>query len=195
MLDKLGSVTTDGGVPGTYRVADGAHVQFKDALAAWVPLAYDELVATAQHYHAVITYAELSERVQAQSGIRTRMLLANWIGQLLEQEAIRAKANNEPPLTSLCVHQNGTIGQGYALAPKSNDDRTWKDIEYYAAEHRLLCYQKHAKDLPADGGQPALTKVETERRARKTAREPSKRKLCPVHLVELPASGHCDYCG
>jgi hypothetical protein len=109
-----------------------------------------------------------STPVQEQSGIRTRMLLANWIGQLLEQVAVRAKTNNEPSLTSLCVHQDGTIGQGYALAPKSVDDKTWEDIEYYAAEHRLLCYQKYAKDPPADGGCPALTKAETERRARKT---------------------------
>ena len=187
-------MTADGELPGTYRVADGTRVLFSDALAAWVPLAYDELLTTAEHYRAVITYGELSERVQKLSGTRTRMLLANWIGQLLGQVAARAKTNNEPPLTSLCVHQDGTIGEGYAGAPKSVIDTPGEDIEYYAAQHRLLCYQKYAKDLPADGGRPALTKAETERRARKTAREPAQREICSIHFVELPASGHCDYC-
>jgi hypothetical protein len=192
--DRIGEMTAEDELPGTYRVADGTRVAFADALTSWVPLAYDELVAIAEHYHAVITYGGLSECVQEASGIRTRMLLANWIGQLLEQVAVRAKANSEPPLTSLCVHQDGTIGQGYARAPKSVADTPDEDIEYYAARHRLLCYQKYAKDLPADGGQPALTKAETERRARKKAQEPVRREFCPVHHTELPASGRCDYC-
>jgi hypothetical protein len=180
--------------PGTYRVADGAQVQFADALAAWIPFAYDELLSTAHKYNAYLTYLELSERVQELSGIRTRMLLTNWIGKLLEQVAVRAKANGEPPLTSLCVHQDGTIGPGYARAPKSVVDVPGEDIEYYAAQHRLLCYQKYAADLPTGGGHPALPTAEAQRRARKAAQEPIHRALCPVHFTELPASGRCDYC-
>jgi len=179
---------------GTYRVADGERVQFADALAAWVPFAHEELLATARKYNAYVTYLELSERVQELSGIRTRMLLTNWIGKLLEQVAVRAKANGEPPLTSLCVHQDGTIGPGYARAPKSVVDTPGEDIEYYAAQHRLLCYRKYAADLPADGGRPMLTKAEAQRRARREAQEPPRRALCPVHFTELPASGRCDYC-
>ena len=180
--------------PGTYRVADGTRVQFVDALAAWIPYAYDDLLATARKYHAYVTYLELGEHVQERSGVRTRMLLTNWIGQLLEQVAIRAKANGEPPLTSLCVHQDGTIGPGYARAPKSVADTLGEDIEYYAAQHRLLCYQKYATDLPADGGHPALTKAEEQRRARKVPQEPIQRPMCPVHNIELPATGRCDEC-
>lgn len=187
-------MTTEAEPPGTYRVADGTRVQFADALAAWVPFAYDELLATAHKYNAYVTYRELSERVQELAGIRTRMQLKNWIGKLLEQVAGRAKANGEPPLTSLCVHKDGTIGPGYAHAPKSVVDTPGEDIEYFAAQHRLLCYQKYAADLPADGGQPALTKEEAQRRERKAAPEPTHRALCPVHFMELPASGRCDYC-
>lgn len=185
-------MTAEGKLPGTYRVADGTQVRLKDAIAAWVPIAYDELLTTAQHYHAVITYGELGECVQELSAIRTRMQLANWIGKLLGQVARLAKANNDPPLTSLCVHQNGTIGEGYAEAPKSVIDIPGEDIEYYAAQHRLLCYQKYANDLPADGGHPALTKAESDRRDRRQPPHPP--KVCPVHFVELPASGNCDYC-
>lgn len=187
-------ISTPNGLPGTYRVADGSMVAFSEAITAWIPLAYDELVATARRYGAVITYLELSERVQEVSGIRTRSLLTNWIGKLLEEVALKAKDNGEPPLTSLCVHQDGTIGPGYARAPKSTPDEPGEDIEYFAAEHRLLCYQKYAEDLPADRGRPTLTKAEYERRARRSAIEPVQRPVCLACFTELPASGHCDYC-
>lgn len=193
-LERDDEMTAGDELPGTYRVADGARVQFADALAAWVPIAYDELLATARKYGAYVTYLEFSEHVQELSGIRTRMLLTNWIGKMLEQVAARAKANGQPPLTSLCVHQDGTIGPGYAHAPRSVADVPGEDIEYYAAQHRLLCYQKYAADLPADGGRPVLTKAEAQRRARKASQEPAHRAVCPVHFTELPASGRCDYC-
>jgi hypothetical protein len=175
-------------------VADGSRVAFAEALEVWIPLAYDELTATARRYNAVVTYKELSEQVQESSGIRTRVLLTNWIGQLLEAVAVRAKANGDPPLTSLCVHQDGTIGPGYARAPKSVVDTPGDDIEYYAAEHRLLCYRAYADDLPHDGGAPTLTKAEAGRRARKEARRPASEALCSKCRTVLPASGVCDYC-
>ena len=180
--------------PGTYRVADGSRVAFPDALAVWVPLARRELIATAGKYHAVVTYLELSERVQEQSGVRTRSLLTNWIGKLLEEVARRAAAGDEPPLTSLCVRQDGTIGPGYARAPKSIAEDPGEDIEIYAAAHRLLCYRKHAADLPPDGGQPALTKAEAHRRASKATREERPATLCPGCFTVLPVSGACTYC-
>jgi hypothetical protein len=175
-------------------VEDGSRVVFADALAAWVPYAHAELVGTARKYHAVITYLELAEFVQERSGIRTRMLLTNWIGKLLEEVASLAKANGEPPLTSLCVHQDGTIGPGYARAPKSVVDTPGEDIEFYAAEHRLICYRKYAADLPADGGAPALTRAEAERRQRKSSTAPRPSPLCPQCFTELPVSGRCDFC-
>ncbi|WP_130014797.1 hypothetical protein [Serinicoccus sediminis] len=189
------SVNRNGDLPGTYRVTEGSRVPFKDALASWVPIAHQELISTAKRYHAVITYMELSELVQEKSGIRTRVLLTNWIGKLLEEVAVRAKAKGEPPLTSLCVHQDGTIGPGYARAPRSVVDSPGEDIEYYAAEHRLLCYREYAVDLPEDGGRPALTKAETRRRARKAAQQPIMQPVCPNCSTVLPATGRCDYCG
>lgn len=179
-------------LPGTYRTTDGAKVEFSTAMATWIPLAHDALVATACRYHSVITYLELSEHVQDLAGIRTRMLLSNWIGKLLEEVARLAKANGEPPLTSLCVHQDGTIGPGYTRAPKSTTDEPGNDIELYAAQHRLLCYRKFAEDLPADGGEPALTRAELQRRARKSGPEAAPRPKCPECNIELPASGLCD---
>lgn len=182
--------------PGTYRVADNTRVDFASAVAAWTPIAYEELKRTAGRYHGVTTYLELSERVQDVSGVRTRMLLTNWIGKLLEAVAAQAAADGEPPLTSLCVRQDGTIGPGYERAPKSVDDEPGEDIEFYAARHRLLCYRKYAVDLPSDGGHAALTQAERQRRERK-ARQPEPdrpRVLCATCFTQLPAAGTCDYC-
>ena len=98
-------------LPGTYRESDLSKVEFSAAIDAWIPLAYEALLSTGQKYNNLITYLELSEYVQSSSGIRTRVLLTNWIGKLLEAVAQLAKANGDPPLTSLCVHQDGTIGE------------------------------------------------------------------------------------
>lgn len=163
----------------------------------WTALAYQQLIRTASTYHETVTYAELAEHVQELSGVRTRMLLPNWIGKLLEEVARKAKRNGAPPLTSLCVHQNGTIGDGYLRAPKTVDDTPEDgDIEMFAARHRLLCYQQYAADVPEGGGEPALTTAEAARRnaarARSTREAPP--ALCPSCSTVLPRSRRCDYC-
>ena len=187
--------TTSAKPPGIYREADDSRVAQAEALCAWTPIALEELIATARTYDAVITYKELALRVQDASGIRTRVLITNWIGTLLEQVAILAKERAEPPLTALCVRHDGTIGDGYLRAPKSVADQPGADIEMYAAEHRLLCYQKYAKDLPADGGSPRLTlAVERRRRAQKAVSAPEP-VTCPNCFVTLPTTTVCDYCG
>lgn len=179
---------------GTFRVSDGAKVEFSDALEAWVPIAYDALVETARRYNGWTTYLELTERVQHVSGIRTRMLIGNWSGKLLERVAQLAANSGEVPLTSLCVHQDGTIGQGYLRAPKSIEVDRESDVDKLAAEHRLLCYQKYAVDLPPDGGVAALTPKVAEARARRVAKERRPAKLCPDHFIELSATGECSMC-
>ncbi len=51
-------------------------------------------------------------------------------------------------------------------------------------------------DLPADGGQPALTpQVAAKRRGvARRAREDARRPVCPTCNLELPATGQCDFC-
>ena len=181
---------------GTYRVADGSKVAFADALAAWVPIAYDALIEVARRYNRWTTYLELTDRVQEISGIRTKMLIGNWSGQLLEQVARAAADVGEVPLTSLCVHQDGTIGIGYLRAPKAVAVDPDVDVDDLAAEHRLLCYQKYADDLPADGGTPTVTPRVAEARARRATskRADAEAKLCPIHFVELSTNGLCSFC-
>lgn len=67
--------------------------------------------------------------MQQRSVIRTRQLINNWSGKLLERVAKPAVEKNEPPLTSLCVHQDGTIGDGYLGAPKSVDSDLDGDVD------------------------------------------------------------------
>lgn len=103
--------------------------------------------------------------VQVETDLRTKMLVPNWIGRVLEIVAEEAANSGEPPLTSLCLHADGTIGEGYARAPKSKQASTADDIEVRAAEDRLLCYQRFAADLPRDGRTPTLApQVELRRR-------------------------------
>ena len=178
---------------GTFRESDGTPVLWADAMALWVPLAHEELMRTAGRYNEVITYGELAKQVQAASGVRTRKLLPNWIGYLLEQVAQLAADIGEPPLTALCVHQDGTIGAGYERAPRSVEDIPGTDIEVYAAEHRLLCYRRYAADLPEDGGRPTLTPAEAARRRK--AQAPAPAPVCPEHHLQLSVTGVCDLCG
>lgn len=187
-------MSTEGTTPGIYRVSDESVVALSDARAEWGAAAYTILVDTARTYRAVITYKEMAEEVQERTGIRTRMLLTNWIGGVLEVAAVSASSKGEPPLTSLCVKQDGTVGPGYAKAPKAIDDVPGEDIQTYAAAHRLLCYQKYARDLPADGGRPALTVQEQARRDQAERAEKAVEPVCPSCFVRLPATGVCDYC-
>ncbi|MFP5219778.1 MAG: hypothetical protein ACLGIG_08580 [Actinomycetes bacterium] len=68
---------------GTYRKVDRSPVPYGSAVAAWSDAALPMLRDTARVNNAVITYKELGEAVQAQTGIRTRVVLMNWIGQVL----------------------------------------------------------------------------------------------------------------
>jgi hypothetical protein len=137
---------------------------------------------------------ELADLVQQQSGIRTKMLIGNWSGKLLERVAQRAADSGEPPLTSLCVHQDGTIGEGYLPAPKSVSSDPEADVDDLAAQHRLLCYRKYAEDLPADGGVATVTPKVAAARAKRAAQRRPPARLCPHHFIELSTTGECSMC-
>jgi hypothetical protein len=85
-------------------------VNASDALEAWVVYARPALERTAKTYHATITYKELAETVQEESGIRTRRLLQHWIGDVLGTVARDSHAKGEPLLSALCVRADGTVG-------------------------------------------------------------------------------------
>jgi len=86
---------------------DGTEVAHSEALTARAEVAYEELKRVARSYNDVISYAQMTEAVQTQTGITTDMLMQNWIGSVLEIAAQTAADADEPPLTSLCVHSDG----------------------------------------------------------------------------------------
>ena len=109
------------GTPGTYRVSDGSRVEFAAALAAWTAAAAVPLLErVARTYHARISYKDLGEEVQQATGIRTRVLLMNWIGQVLGGVSRISHRRGQPMLSALCVHSDGTVGEGYGQAILEN---------------------------------------------------------------------------
>lgn len=167
-------------------------------LNVWSPVAYASLQSTARTYNGVITYKELAELVQAETGAHTRTLMMHWIGSLLESVALEAQARNDAPLTALCVRHDGTIGDGYARAIEVTGGTAAIDLEQRAAEDRLVCYRRYSTDLPADGGQPTLT-PQVARRRRSTASRSVSRvqrtgETCPTCSMEIPLTGICDNC-
>ena len=105
-------IVTGMGTPGTYRVSDGSRVEFAAALAAWTAAAVPVLERVACTYHATISYKDLGEEVQHVTGIRTRVLLMNWIGQVLGGVSRISHRRGQPMLSALCVHSDGTVGGG-----------------------------------------------------------------------------------
>lgn len=73
--------------------------------------ARERLIATARVYHAVTTYKELAQEIQVDTGVRTRMLLMNWIGAVLGLVAEDCAKRGEPLLSALCVNQEGSVGR------------------------------------------------------------------------------------
>lgn len=183
--------------PGTFRVSNGAAVPMSEAKAAWASIARGALVRVAGTYHGLISYGELAEEVQGESGIRTRMLIHYWIGDVLGMVARDCHGRGEPLLSALCVHADGTIGEGYGWAI----DQTYggsrpDDLDLHAAEERLRCYRYFGAPIPSDGGRPALTPQVASRRlsTARRAKQGLPRPLCPsCHLV-LPLTGQCDTC-
>jgi len=137
--------------------SDGSEIAHADALKLWASVAHEKLIEVAHRYNDVITYKDLALHVQDATGVETDQLITNWIGKVLEIAAQRAADAEEPPLTSLCVHADGSIGLGYKRAPKFAPESMPSDVEEMAAEHRLLCYRRYATDLAGGEGRPTLT--------------------------------------
>lgn len=185
-------------VPGTYREIDKTAVSASDALIAWVRQARPALERTAKTYHATITYKELAEEVQSESGIRTRRLLQHWIGDVLGAVAHDCYAAGEPLLSALCVRADGSVGPGYGIAVVENfGGEPPVDRDIHAAEERFKCYEHFGAAMPEDGGRPSLTKQIAAARLRATRRvSPAEaiRPMCPNCHLMLPVSGQCDSC-
>lgn len=177
---------------GTWDSRDNQPVSFREAQREWALAARDVLQETAGTYQEYVTYKQLAEEVQTRTGIRTRALMMHWIGAVLGAVAEDCAKRGEPALTALCVHQDGTVGAGYAAAVQALRGQAPTDPDEHAAQERLACYRYFGADLPADGGRATLTPQVA--RARRLKGETAPPPVCPRCFTQLPMTGRCDTC-
>ena len=187
--------------------ANGQYVSNADALKAWTPFARDVLLETARSYRGVLTRPQLADAVQRRSGIASDQPVGPWIGKLLERVSVLTDGRDEPPLAALCVHDDGSIGDEYRISARSAGDAADStfDRERLAAEHRLLCYQAYADDLPADGGEISVhrppPRPAARQRASPSARRPAasvstrREVTCHECFLIVAAGPTCSSCG
>lgn len=137
--------------------------------------------------------------MQEATGIHTRVLLMNWIGQVLGGASRESHRRGQPMLSALCVHSDGTVGVGYGQAIMDNyGGQLPSDLDRHAAEERLRCYQYFGADLPPGGGKSALTRQVAARRAwllvQQARADTPDQPCCPTCNLTLPISGICDNC-
>jgi len=142
-------------VPEIYRTADESPVTWGDAMHAWLGPAFETLRQTACSYHETISAAQLAAAVQAASGIATTARVGDWLPRLLNRVSKKALQNRLPPLTALCVNDDGTAFDDYGSWIRlPGGDEPPASVDAHAAADRLACYQAFAEDLPEDGGEP-----------------------------------------
>lgn len=177
---------------------DGIYMSLDAAIDEFLPIAFDELVKTARVYNAVVTYKELAQSVKEATGIRYDAQLY-WLGRLLGPLVARCAKEGLPPLTSLVVHADGTVGAGYREVLEVAGQSATDDLDAlddHAASARLECYKFFGAELPTGGGIPTLTPQ--ARAARDYKRALAKRdeppRVCPTCFTVLPTTGMCDNC-
>lgn len=182
--------------PGTWHVSDPlTKVQWKKAVEAWVAATEPILEDVASVYGGSITYEQLAEELFKQTGYRTRMLLGNWIGQVLGPVQRATLAEGKPPLSSLVVQaETGGVGEGYVNHQHPQGFATFADRQQAAAVDRLICYRVYCDHVPADA-EPQMTALYRAKNRARVAPAPPPPKVCPNCFTQLPTSGRCDYCG
>ncbi|MGV9710009.1 hypothetical protein ACWDTI_05035 [Gordonia sp. NPDC003424] len=170
-----------------------------DAIDAWVPCAVDLLTSTAKKYNGVVTYKQLADFVQTQSGVKHDALLPNWIGGVLAGVITHCEQEQILQLGALCVKEDGTVGDGYrhsAIAGGETSSLDDDQLDDHAARMRLECYRYFGANLPPGGGEPTLTPRASAARERKNrqSRADELPRVCAVHFTVLPATGVCDEC-
>lgn len=189
-------------------LANGKYVSQSDAIRRWWPAARTVLVETAGEYGAWISYQELSDRIQASTGITTNQPAEEWIGRVLSAVAADAEQRGEPRLTSLSLTSERRIADDYPGVADGTDARTRERV---AAEDRLECYRAFGAEMPADGGTPTLLAAPVpDRLARATRSRPARTRTtpaaappaavmrettCPHCFMVVPTAATCRDCG
>lgn len=119
---------------------DGTEVKQTVAIELWADAARPYLIEVAKA-NSTITYKALANYVREETGVTTRQLIFQWIGQVLGRVSEAAEARGEPHLVSLCVNVEGSVGAGYLWAPP---DATVDERDRLAQQHRMECYARYA---------------------------------------------------
>ena len=188
-------VTTGPPAEGEWRTVQ--EVGGEAAREAWAGAAYDVLRDAATSYGATVSYKELAAQIQWLTGVSTKQLLHQWVGEVLTRVGARCAAADEPLLSALCVDTKGYVGAGYAGALAAAGIPTPDDSDAHAAEQRLECYRRWAGDVPEGGGEaqvmaPKKTRAPSVKKA--PVVEAAPRPTCPTCHMELPMTGGCNYC-
>ncbi len=178
----------------TRREDDGTEVPWPEAVAAWAAAARPVLERAATQYNAFLTYQQLAEAVQDDTGITTGVPFRHWIGGVLGTVAAMEQPD-EPILTSLVVRADGSVGDGYAVPIAARGGELPDDLDQHAAEERLACYRFFGADLPEGGGEPRLTPMVAQRRAARRPVVAARPPVCVTCRLTLPSTGECDFCG
>ncbi|RDB49383.1 hypothetical protein DVB87_03040, partial [Tsukamurella tyrosinosolvens] len=139
-----------------WRTANELSVPFSEALDLWAETAHAALVELAGRYGSFISFAELAARAQADAGVATRAPVRLWVAALQRRVTDRCQAAGEPPLVSLMVAHDQTVGEGYAYAVAAADLPVPENLDQHAAAARFACYLHFGATVPA-GAAPQLT--------------------------------------
>jgi hypothetical protein len=197
VLRDLGFVVRGGETWESGEYTDVMDVGVEPAQEAWRQAARDALVDTAKSYQALVTTKELGALVLSRTRIRTSQQTHHWVADILRLVARDCAGRDEPILASLTVNANGTVGSWYAESIRDLRGEAPTDADEHAAHERLACYLRFGANVPSDGGEAMLTPQLQARRERRTSAARAAVRpasLCPVHHVELPATGICEDC-
>lgn len=180
---------------GTWRVGPPpTKVAWSDAIAEWTAAAVPILQRVASNYNGSITYEDLAERIQTETGIRTRVRLSNWIGKVLGPVQDETLTSGNPPLSSLVIQKHtGGVGAGYINHTHMEGYSDDTERQRAAAEDRLTCYRAYCQDLPEDA-EPQMTELYVCRHQprKRDSRPRAEVATCPRCHMALPASGVCE---
>ena len=181
--------------PGTWHVSDPSiKVDWPVAVSTWAAATEPVLESVASTYGSSITYEQLGEQLFEQTGYRTRMLLGNWIGQVLGPVQTATLAEGKPPLSSLVVRaETGGVGDGYVNHQNPRGFARFAERQQAAAVDRLTCYRVYCDHVPEDA-EPQMTALYVAKNTPKVNPAPPPPKICPNCFTVLPANGLCDYC-
>jgi len=146
--------------PGTWHDSDPTtKVAWPVAVAAWEQATEAILERVAATYGGSITYEQLAHQLFDETGYRTRMLLGQWIGQVLGPVQAATLTDGKPPLSSLVVRATtGGVGDGYVNHEHPEGFASFAERQHAAAVDRLTCYRTYCDDVPEDAA-PQMTSL------------------------------------